>query len=283
MFLRYPLASGHRGSTPEAGSLGRTESGIMVTRLRYGLLFTGALLAISIGLWPSWLTLGAVIALPLALIALAGLLNPAFVDRHRGLRRFAGVGGGIIGLELVLLYAIVAWTPRRPVLLTAHEPVPQRVRVVYNVVDGEPREWWRWGRRHMVPATGVVYSEYPMDQGWYRRDNPHPVQAIVTTGTGSNHPSPAAWASGGTTEAGGCTLQYNEYILGDHRQLTDRRAESDSRGAWLDSLSTWGVECRRGRLYRLQPGEISVLRRTGPACYYGRSGGMTCAIPATAP
>lgn len=255
----------------------------MLIRLRYAVLLAGALLAILVGLWPSLLTLGALLAVPLAFVALAGLLRPAFIEKRRSLRRFAAVGGALIGLELAVLLVVIAWTPRRPVLLVTQSPVPPRVRVVYNLADGAPRSWWRWGRRYQVPAAGVIYSQYSMDRGWYRPADPHPVRAVANAGTGQFDTVPVAWVRGGTTQAGPCTLEYDEFVLGDTARLVGRTEDVSPRGGWLDSLSTWGVECRDGRLYRIPPGRPSELRRTGPPCYYDRTGIMVCGLPPAAP
>lgn len=47
-----------------------------------------------------------------------------------------------------------------------------------------------------------------------------------------------------------------------------------SRAGWLDSLSTWGVECRGGHLSVSTGG--AAPKRTTDACYVGATGGVTC-------
>lgn len=255
----------------------------MLLRLRYAALLLASVLAIVIGLWPSLLTLGALLAIPLVVLALAGLFRPLFVEARQRLRRFVRLGGSVIAAELVIVFAVIAWTPRRPVLLVAESPVPSRVRVIFGVDDGAPRSWLRWGRRFDVPAGGVVYSQYPRDQGWYREENPHPVQAVVTTASGHFHSVRVAWVRGGTTQAGACTLAFDEFALGDTARALEEVSDGFQPVGWLDSLSTWGVECRQGRLHRVPPERASALHRTGPASYYNRAGTMACSSSTGAP
>lgn len=71
-------------------------------------------------------------------------------------------------------------------------------------------------------------------------------------------------------------MAYDEYAIGgaEHPDIAARQPRS----GWLDSLDSWGVICRGGRLYRAVPGSPVTLERTAPACYYDRHGGVSCAI-----
>ena len=256
----------------------------MLSRLRYLFLLALALIAIYIGLWPSLLTAGALLGVPLALLGLVGIALPSVIARRRRLHRFAIIGGALLGAEMLLVLAWLAWTPRRPVLLILERPIPARVRVIHGVADGAPRAWWRWERRFEVPSSGLVYTQYAMDEGWYRPDNPHPMRAVARRADGALLDTVrAAWVEGGTTQAGACGIAYDEFAIGDVGRARTRVVGGEVVAGWLDSLATWGVTCRRGRLLRTAPGAANTLRRTAPACYYDQDGSMTCGIaPRTA-
>jgi hypothetical protein len=246
-----------------------------MVRLRYAFLLAVALAAIYIGLWPSILSAGALLGIAVTPACVVGIAAPAFAERWR-LRGLAFVGGGLLAAELALFAAWLAWTPRRPVVLVVSRPIPARVRVVYGVADGAPRAWWRWGRRLTVPGGGMVHTRYAMDDGWYRSENPHPLRIVVQGPGAPADTVPGHWVAGGTTEASGCRLAYDEYAIGRPEQPDLAAAQTPS--GWLDSLDTWGVSCRGGQLYRAAPGSAVRLERTAPACYFGQDGVMTCGI-----
>ena len=248
----------------------------MFSRLRYALLLALSLVAIYIGLWPSLLTAGVLLGVPLALLGLLGIAAPRVIARRRRLHRFAIVGGALLGTELLLLLAWLAWTPRRPVLLVLEYPIPPRVRVIYGVADGAPRVWWRWERRFEVLSSGLVHTQYAMDEGWYRPDNPHPMRAVVHGDGALLDTVHAVWVEGGTTQAGACGVAYDEFAIGDAGRAHTRVVGGEIISGWLDSLATWGVTCHRGQLFRTAPEDTNSLRRTAPACYYDQDGTMTC-------
>jgi hypothetical protein len=218
------------------------------------------------------------LGVPLALLGLLGIAAPRIIARRRGLHRFTIIGGTLLGAELLLLLAWLAWTPRRPVLLVLENPIPPRVRVIYGVADGAPRVWWRWERRFEVPSSGLVYTQYAMDEGWYRPDNPHPMRAVVRGDGALLDTARAAWAEAGTTQAGACAVAYDEFEIGAGGRTHTRVVGGEVIPGWLDSLATWGVACHRGHLSRSAPEDRSTLRRTAPACYYDQDGSMTCGI-----
>jgi hypothetical protein len=250
----------------------------MLSRLRYALLLALALIAIYIGLWPSLLTAGALLGVPLALLGLVGIALPRAIGQQRWLHRFATIGGALLGTELLLLLAWLAWTSRRPVLLIVERPITGRVRVIYGVADGAPRAWWRWERRFEVPSSGLVYTQYEMDEGWYRHDNLHPMRAVLRGNGALLDTVRAAWVEGGTTQAGDCGIAYDEIVIGDAGRARTRVVEGEVIPGWLDSLATWGITCHRGHIVRAKSEDSTTLRRTAPACYYDQEGGMTCGI-----
>jgi hypothetical protein len=255
-------------------ALGRTQTDVL-SRLRYLFLLAAAAAAIYAGLWPSLLSLGALVGVVVAPVALAGLLVPAWVRRRAALRGVARWGGSVLAIELAATAVWVVSASRRPVTLVVPRTASQQVRVVYGVVDGAPREWWRWGRRFEVPAAGIVYTRYSPDEGWYRPENPHPLRAAAPDDSGAKV-LPASWTAGGTTEAAGCRFAYDEFAVGTPSAVA-RPGGGDPGPGWLDSLVTWGVTCRGGRLYQRRLNEPATpLRRTAPACYYDRAGSMTC-------
>ena len=186
----------------------------MLVRVFYALLLAVALLAIWAGLYPSVLTVGALVAAPLALIALVGVIAPGVVQRRRWLRRASAIGAALLGLEIVSLAGWFVISKRRPVLLVAHDPLPQRVRIIYNVHDGQLRKSLAWGRRFDVPENGVVYSQYGMDRGSFRPNNPHPLTIVVRRGSGESDTVAGAWQAGGSARSGTCALEYDEYSFG---------------------------------------------------------------------
>ena len=247
-------------------------------RLRFLALLLLSLAAIAIGMWPSILTLGALIALPLGVIALAGMIRPSWVLESRVLRRVSEIGAALLVAEIAVLVAVVAWTPRRPVELRTRAPAPSRARIVYGVSDGEPRRWLRWTREFDVPANGMVYTRYAPDNGWYKATEMHPLRVTVQGGAGERQVAHGAWIGGGSARAGRCVVAYDDFSLAP----SVTRAAASSVGADLiaagplDSLASWGLACRKGKLVRARKGSDASLVRSGPACYYDRTGVMTC-------
>jgi hypothetical protein len=151
----------------------------MLSRFRYLLLLAISLTAIYAGLWPSLLTVGVLLGVPLTLLGLLGIAAPGVIQRRRSLHRFAIAGGALLAGELLLLLGWLAWTPRRPVLLALERPLPERVRVIYGVADGAPRVWWRWERRFDVPASGL--RKYPRGGSIHFPPGASPAVAVVSS------------------------------------------------------------------------------------------------------
>ena len=251
------------------------------SRVRYAGILLVAAAAVFVGLYPSLLTLGALVAIAIVPIALFGLVRPASLEHRPRLRRTALIGGALLAAELLALGAFLSWNRRRPVHLSIPEAALGRYRIVYNVADGTPRRF-AWGRQFefaYFDTTRVLHTQYGPDMGMYQPENPHPVTAFVRDTGGPGQAAPARWVAGGTTSAGGCTFSYDEYLVGD--TVSGRPAPEDPvgpRAGWLDSLATWGVVCRAGRLYRQDSVSVAPreLQRTAPACYYSRQGAMVC-------
>lgn len=252
----------------------------MLARLGYLALVAGAVLAILVGLFPSIFTFGALLALPLGAIGLVGAFAPSVIGRRRWLRRLAIAGGIVLGAEATLVVGWVVANRRRPVLLVVESPAPSRVRVIHDVKDGEPHRWLSWERRYDVPQSGIVRTQDAFDLGLYDGDNPHPTKVRLRQATTSRDTAVGAWVAGGSTESGACKLSYDEYAIGE---LTTAPTSDNSHTGWLDSLDTWGVECRRGELYVAPKGTMPNLRRTGPVCYYAPDGVMACSYSARSP
>lgn len=250
----------------------------MRTRLRYLLLLAVALPAVWLGLYPSIFTLGALIAAPLAIAALIGVASPSVLHRRRWLQRAVAIGSVLIGLEAALLSGWYLLGRRRPVLLITREPPPVRVRIVYGVNDGAPRSWFTWARQFEVPPSGIIHSQRDPDGGLYRPDNPHPLTAVARRTTGTTDTIVGAWVGGGSTQSGRCTLAFDEFALGDTAGWGVQSDASPPVAGWLDSLETWGVECRGDKLYRARADRPRDIMRTGSACYYNRDGGMSCSV-----
>lgn len=191
-------------------------------------------------------------------------------------------GSWFFCLEALAVLGWGAWTSRRPVTLVVQSPLPPLVRIIYNVEDGAPRGRLSWERTYHVPSSGMVHTEYSFDDGHYRPGNPHPLRVSVNPADPRQDIMTGAWVAGGHTQSGTCTLAYDEFSLRDAGQ-TDAAPSDAPATTWLDSLDMWGVECRGGRLYRAGAGRAPPLRRTGPACSYGRGGGVTCNYDAHAP
>lgn len=190
------------------------------------------------------------------------------------LLRFARVGSYVLAAEFVLIVAGTIWSQRRHVTLIVHEPVPTALRVVYQVSDGTPRRF-RWNRRHEMPASGVLHSQYSMDLGWYRPENPHPLTILVVSSVGDTAEVAGHWRIGGFTSADGCRFLFDEYAVGP--APADDEYEFGVRPAtWMDSLPDWGVACDAGRVRRSRVGEQASAGPRPAFCVYQRSGGMSC-------
>ena len=240
----------------------------MRVRLQYVVILVISALAVVVGLYPSLLSLGALVGLATGTIALVGVAKPSLVQSRTGVRRLATGGAVFLALELVAFATWLALTSKRTVYLEVATAHPAIVRVVYGVRDGVSSPWWRWNRDLIVQGSGLVYSSLDRDNGWYRSGRRHPVEAQDSRGV----KVPVQWTAGGYTHAGRCELAYDEFTLGIEHAKSQVPANPGS--GWLDSLSAWGVQCRNGLLFRGPIG--SVLQRTGPTCYYDREGGVTC-------
>lgn len=237
--------------------------------------------AIYAGLWPSLLTLGALFALPLGAVALIGEFSPRALLARPRLLRFARVGTYVLAAEFVLLGARSVWSQRRHVTLIVHEPVPPALRVVYQVTDGSPRAF-RWNRRHEIPASGVLHSQYAMDLGWYRPEDPHPLTVLVVSSAGDTSDVAGHWRLGGFTSADGCRFFFDEYAVGPAPAAAE--FELGVRPAtWMDYLPEWGVVCDAGRVRRSREGEQASGGPQPAFCVYQRSGGMSCPGGSPAP
>jgi hypothetical protein len=187
--------------------------------------------------------------------------------------------------EIAALLAVVAWTQRRPVELVTRSLVPPRARIIYSVADGAPRRWLHWTRQFDVPASGVIYTRYAPDNGWYRSTEMHPLQIIGQGGAGERGPARGAWIGGGSAPAGRCVVAYDDFSLAP----TVTRRAPNTVGADpiavgpLDSIHTWGLACRDGELVQAPQGSKTTLVRSGPACYYDLKGSMTCGMDVRAP
>lgn len=167
----------------------------------------------------------------------------------------------------------MVWTQRRTVTLIVGEPAPSVVRIVYGVSNGSPRDWWSWNRTFVIPPDGIVHTLYPMDLGWYRPENPHPLRVLQRRDSRDTIELPGAWVRGGFAKSSNCDLDYDEYVIGLNEATSVE---------WLDSLHLWQVECKDGRLLR-SLGGISNVAPPRQLCIYSQGGGLECRNPATVP
>ena len=246
-----------------------------MSRLPYVALLVCAIFAIVIGLFPTYLIVGAILAVPVGIIALVGAISPTVISSRPWLRRTAMVTLVIFGSEFVIVTSRLAATRRRPVELVIDGTEPRLIRVVYGVTDGA-RHPFAWTRRIVVPSSNVALVRYPNNGRWYTAANPHPLRVTTRSGARPLHNSFGAWTGGGYTDGGACHFEYDEYSVGDKPSVQAAGALPQMRTGWLDSLSTWGVDCRDGKLVRSKSRNASNLRRTGPACYYFRDGAVGC-------
>jgi len=247
-----------------------------VRRLRYLALLAGALCAIYVGLYPSLLTIGLLISVPLAAVAVAGAVAPDWVARRKWLTTFAMVGGAFVACEAVAMAGYLAIGRRRPVVLVLQLPSPQRVRIVYDVRDGSPRRWLSWERRYSVAPRGVLYTQYGEDNGFYNPKRPHPLRVLIEHGDGKQDTVAGSWSSGGRATSDACSFAYDEFVIGASDVPATRVEASGIPAGWLDSSSTWGVECRNHKLYRAPRANSSSIAPVREVCYFDRAGGMSC-------
>ena len=241
-------------------------------RLRYLGVLLASLAGIVVGLYPSILTVGAIVGIFSGIAALIGLLHPPAIESRRRLRRATYGAGLILTFEVIALGLRVAATPRRTVHLALTKNAPGIVRIVYNVSDGDPSAYWRWNRYFLVTPSplSIIYTQLPADDGWFHAKNPHPVVARTTDGADL----PARWISGGYSQAGACHVEFDEFSIGDSA-TKPRDPTQLLHAGWLDSLPEWGVACNAGQLTRSMTAKMT---RTGPACYYDADGAVACGI-----
>ena len=244
-----------------------------MSRFRYFALLVCSLFSIVVGL--SILNIGAILALPLAALGLVGLVSPSVISKRPWLRRVSDIGLVVVGGLFVLVTGRLAVTRRRPVELVVDGTAPRKIRVVYGVADGAPQPW-SWARQIVIPSTNIAFVQYADNGSWYSSGNPHPIRVITKGVGGTEHSGVGSWAAGGYTEGGACHFEYDEYSVGNPSAVeVAARAGAPDTG-WLDSLDTWGVECRGGKLVRSHSGNVPNLRRTGVACYYLTDEAVSC-------
>lgn len=244
-----------------------------MSRLRYFALLVCALFAIVVLL--SMLSIAAILALPLAVLGLVGVVSPSVISRRPLIRRISDIGLVVVGGLFVIVTGRLAVTRRRPVELIVDGTAPRKIRVVYGVADGAPQPW-SWARKIVVPRSGIAFVQYSDNGSWYSTDNPHPMRVITKSTKGTQRSSFGSWVAGGYTESGACHFEYDEYTVGSPSDSEDVAHQGPTDTGWLDSLNTWGVECRRGKLVRSHSGNVPNLRRTGVACYYLTDGAVSC-------
>lgn len=246
-----------------------------MARLWYLLLLLLAAASVYIGLWPSILTLFALAAIPVAAGAIAGCVSPDAVARRPRVLQALRWGAYVLCTEWVLLLGWETWSKRRIVTLRVQSPPPGRVRIVFDVKDGRPRRFATWHREFVVPATGIVHTQYAADQGWYRKETPHPLRVRIVNDSGATVPAAGQWLRGGFVETAGCLFQYDEYAVWN---ASNSRPGSGALAPinWLDSLPHWGVDCVDGRLRQSAGSRRTAFPAPHRTCYYKADGGMSC-------
>lgn len=256
----------------------------MIARLWYaGLLFL-CYPAVAIGLWPSLFTIGALVALPLGVVALIGVANPQYLAVRPRLLRAVRGGTYVVAAQLVYYMVWHASSERRHVTLVVHEPVPPALRLIYRVTDGDP-PGSGWHRRFEMPPSGILHTSYAMDMGWYDPADPHPLTLLVVSAKGDTVERAAHWRNAGSASIDGCQFSYDEFAAGPAVQPGDAQQAGQS-GIWMDSIPAWGVVCDNGRLRRARDGEQPRLPSLVWSCIYSQSGTMACGnreAPVTAP
>ena len=250
----------------------------LIARLWYLGLLVVCAAAITIGLWPSLLTFGAILAVPTGLLAIIGLVRPAFFHSRPKLLWVVRSGMYAICFELLAFGIWMQWNQRRPVSLVVHQPAPARVRIVYDVANGEPVHRLSWGRVFDVPASGVVYTRYSMDLGFYSPANPHPLVVRLVRGAGDTVMYSGAWLQGGFARGLDCHYSHDEFIIGPDTMVhgPDTSRWPDRPASWLDSTGTWGVHCEHGVLQVDHAAPNHPSPRPTQACFYRRDGGLEC-------
>ena len=180
-------------------------------------------------------------------------------------------------LLLLLLSAASVVIGLWPSPLTLFALPPARARVVFDVEDGRPRRLTAWHREFAIPSTGIAYTQYSADQGWYRPATPHPLRVRIVNAGGDTVPAAGEWLRGGFVRTAGCEFQYDEYAVWS---AASPRPDSGALAPvnWLDSLPQWGVDCVDGRLRRSQGRRRTEFPVPGQVCYYEIGGGMACHV-----
>ena len=244
-------------------------------RLWYLLLLLVGFASIAVGLWPSLLTLWALIAVPICVLAAVGIASPNALAARPRLLRAVRLGAYCLCAELLLVGAWLAVKQQRTVVLVAHAPAPTLVRLIYEVGDGATPSGPPWDRYFEVPANGVLHTASRADHGYYREGQAHALEVRLIDPSGDISRGDGRWVRGGYADAGGCRFEYGEYrIATPPAALPAPNGESPS--DWLDSLPNWGVACRNRRLWRAARGEKPNPPTPTQVCYYEPWGGVAC-------
>jgi hypothetical protein len=246
--------------------------------MRYLALLIFSLFAIAFGLL--LLSPVAIVPLPLAVLAIVGLISPSTISRRPRVLLISNVGLIVVASFSLLVALQIAATKRRPVELVIDGPAQRNIRVVYGVSDGAPQPW-SWTRRIIVPHNNLAFVQYADNGSWYSAANPHSIKVITRGADGMEHSLQGSWVSGGYTDAGACHFQYDEYKVGPASTVEHAKRAAWPETRWLDSLNTWGVECQRGKLVRSHSDNVPDLQRTGLSCYYLVDGTVACSGPPT--
>lgn len=244
-----------------------------MSRFRYFALLVCALFAIVVLL--SMLSIAAIFALPLAVLGLVGVVSPSVISTRPLIRRISDIGLVVVGGLFVVVTGRLAVTRRRPVELVVDGTAPRKIRVIYGVADGAPQPW-SWTRQIVIPPSNIAFVQYADNGSWYSADDPHPIRVIMKSVRGTEHNGFGSWVAGGYTEGGACHFEYDEYSVGNPSTVAVAARAVPPDTGWLDSLDTWGVECRGGKLVRSHSGNVPNLRRTSVACYYLTDGAVSC-------
>jgi len=242
-----------------------------VSRVPYlGMAFLG-LLSIYIGLWPSILTVGALVGVIVVPLAVAGAVAPTWFSANRFLPPALNIGAGFLAVQCLLVVVWVAYSWHRTAIVSV-PPGVGVVRVVYGVVDGEPRDWDWFNRYYRIPADGVLQTRFSRDRGFYREGEPHPAVFVVRHEDGREEVVTGAWQASGTREGSGCRLEFDEFVIGAKRPAPVGTSH------WMDSLPSWGVTCREEKVVRGVPTavELEAMQTAGKECWETPDGGISC-------